>query len=65
MKCYINLTKVYDKFMMNFSALLRYRMDSTYATKAGNTPWSYVKNVKHWVTTVGEPEVNKYITGSG
>ena len=50
--------------MMNFSALLRYRMDSTYATKAGNTLWSFVKNVKHWVTTVGEPEVNKYMTGS-
>ena len=35
-------------------------MDSTCAIKAGNIQWSFVKNVKHWVTTVGEPEVNKF-----
>ena len=35
-------------------------MDWTYAIKAGNIQWSFVKNVKHWVTTVGEPEVNKF-----
>ena len=39
-------------------------MDSTYATKAGNIQWNYVKNVKHWGTTVEEPEVNKYKTGN-
>ena len=34
-------------------------MDSTYAIKVENTQWNFVKNVKCWVITVGEPEMNK------
>ena len=35
-------------------------MDLTYVTKVENIRWNFVKNVKRWAITVGEPEVNKY-----
>ena len=34
-------------------------MDSMFAIKVENTQWNFAKNVKCWVITVGEPEVNK------